>query len=65
MLVLTLKPGEQIVIDGHTTVRLKEHCRLPVKLVFEAPRDVSIVRSDAKVHLPTHSTAAAAAESLT
>jgi carbon storage regulator CsrA len=47
MLVLMRKTGEEIVIDGHTTIRV---CRVigcgKVLLGIDAPPDVTVIRKE-------------------
>ena len=43
-LILTRKPGESIVIDGKTTVTV--HGSSNVRVVIEAPSNVTVVRSE-------------------
>ena len=45
MLVLTRKPCERVVIDGNITVTVAEIKGNRVRLVFDAPDDVCIMRS--------------------
>lgn len=46
MLVLTRRRDESIVIDGHITVRVLKVSGGQVRLGIEAPRDVSVVRTE-------------------
>ena len=46
MLVLTRKLGEQVVIDGNITVTVMEMQGNRVRLAFEAPDKVSIMRNE-------------------
>jgi carbon storage regulator len=47
MLVLTRKPGEQVVINGNIIITIVEARSGRVHLGIEAPTDVSIIRPDA------------------
>lgn len=49
MLVLGLNPGQHITIDGKTKISLHYGHANQVRLCFEAPDDVVIIRSNAKV----------------
>jgi carbon storage regulator len=46
MLVLTRRRDESIVIDGRITVRVLKVSGGQVRLGIEAPRDVSVVRTE-------------------
>ena len=46
MLVLTRRRDESIVIDGRITVRVLKVSGCPVRLGIEAPREVSVVRTE-------------------
>lgn len=46
MLVLTRKLGESIVINGNIVVTVHQLKGNTVRLAFEAPKDVPIVRSE-------------------
>lgn len=46
MLVLTRKAGEKIVLDGNITLTVIEISGNRVKLAFEAPDDVLILRGE-------------------
>ena len=46
MLVLTRRRDESIVIDGHIVVRVLKVSGGQVRLGIEAPRDVSVVRTE-------------------
>lgn len=46
MLVLSRKPGESVVIDGNITVTVAEVNGNRVRLAFDAPGDVRILRSE-------------------
>jgi carbon storage regulator len=46
MLVLSRKHGECIVIDGGVTVRVIEVAGNRVRLGIEAPKEISILRSE-------------------
>jgi carbon storage regulator len=46
MLVLTRKLGEKVIIDGDITVTLVAMDRGRVRLGFEAPRQVPVVREE-------------------
>ncbi len=45
MLVLTRKPGEKVLV-GHVTVTVLEMSGSKIRLGFEAPDDVRILRSE-------------------
>jgi carbon storage regulator len=49
MLVLTRKPGEKVVLDGDITVTLVEVKGNQVRLAFEAPDHVRILRGELAV----------------
>ncbi|HUG91489.1 MAG TPA: carbon storage regulator [Planctomycetaceae bacterium] len=46
MLVLTRRRDESIIIDGRITVRVLKISGCQVRLGIEAPRDVSVVRTE-------------------
>lgn len=46
MLVLTRKVGESVKIDGSITVTVGSFRGREVRLIFEAPKDVNIWRSE-------------------
>lgn len=46
MLVLSRKPGESVVIGGNITVTVVEVKGNRVRLAFDAPGDVRILRSE-------------------
>jgi carbon storage regulator len=46
MLVLTRRRDESIVIDGRITVRVLKVSGCQVRLGIEAPREVSVVRTE-------------------
>lgn len=46
MLVLTRKPGESVIINGDIFVKVMEVRGNRVRLAFEAPRGVRIMRSE-------------------
>lgn len=46
MLVLTRKPGEAVVINGDIIIKVVEVRGNHVRLAFEAPRAVRIMRSE-------------------
>jgi carbon storage regulator len=46
MLVLSRKPGEQIVIGGHITVTVAEVRGNKVRLAIDAPGDIPILRAE-------------------
>lgn len=46
MLVLTRKAGEKIVLDGNITLTVVEISGNRVKVAFEAPDDVLILRGE-------------------
>lgn len=48
MLVLSRRVGEKVVIDEKTTVTVVSVKNGTVRLGFEAPRDVPIVRDNAR-----------------
>jgi carbon storage regulator len=50
MLVLTRKPGEKVVLDGNITVTLVEVKGNQVRLAFEAPDSVRILRGELVVN---------------
>jgi carbon storage regulator len=52
MLVLTRKQGESIIVDDLITVTVLEIKGNVVRLGIEAPRDVSIMRSELCAHSP-------------
>lgn len=47
MLVLTRKPGEQVIVGNNVVITVIELKGGRVRLGFEAPNDMSIVRPDA------------------
>ncbi len=51
MLVLTRKAGQSLTIGNNITVQVAEIRGNQVKLAIEAPRDVEIMRPDAKKKL--------------
>jgi carbon storage regulator len=46
MLVLTRKLGQSLVIDGNTVVRVLEIKGNQIRLGIEAPKEVSVLRSE-------------------
>lgn len=46
MLILQRKKGESVVLDGNITVSILDVSAEGVKLAVEAPRDVTILRSE-------------------
>jgi carbon storage regulator len=46
MLVLTRKPGEKVIIDGNITITLVEIKGNRVRLAFDAPAQVPILREE-------------------
>lgn len=46
MLVLSRRPGEQVVIDGQIIVTVLEVRGRSIKLGFNAPPDVSLLRGE-------------------
>jgi carbon storage regulator len=46
MLVLTRKPGEKVVLDGNITVTVVEVKGSQVRLAFDAPDHVRILRGE-------------------
>lgn len=46
MLVLSRKEGESVTIDGHITVTVIRLAGGRVRLGIEAPKDISILRSE-------------------
>ena len=46
MLVLSRRPGESIVIDGHIQVTVVEIRGDRIRLGIEAPRDVAVLREE-------------------
>lgn len=46
MLVLTRKPGESIIIAGNIKVTVLQVAKGQIRLGFEAPQSVSIVRAE-------------------
>jgi len=61
MLVLTRKPGEKVVIDGNITVTVVKINGNQVRLAFDAPDDVRILRGELACwqDVPTNSDKAA------
>lgn len=54
MLVLTRKIGEKVIIGGNITVTVVETKGNKVRLAFEAPDDVRIMRSELIDRLDLH-----------
>lgn len=50
MLVLSRKPGEKVIIGGNITVTVVEIKGNRIRLAFEAPGDVSIMRQELLVN---------------
>ena len=67
MLVLTRKPGEEVIIDGDIRITLLEICGNRVRLGFTAPAGTLIWRKELGHFLDSpkrvHSSGAAASES--
>lgn len=52
MLVLSRKPGEQILVGDNITITVVEVRGNRVKLGFQAPRSVGVVRSELEPRSP-------------
>ena len=46
MLCLTRKRGESVIIDGNIEVKINEIKTLQVRLCFDAPKDIKILRKE-------------------
>jgi len=49
MLVLTRKPGESVFVGNDIEVRVVSISKDRVKLGFEAPKDISLIRGELRV----------------
>jgi len=49
MLVLSRKPGESVFIGNNIEVKVVSISKDRVKLGFEAPKDISLIRGELKV----------------
>jgi carbon storage regulator len=49
MLVLSRKPGESVYIGNNIEVKVVSISKDRVKLGFEAPRDISLIRGELRV----------------
>ena len=52
MLVLTRKPGERILIDGHIVLTVTKAYQGRVRIGVDAPRDTKILRGELVSHEP-------------
>lgn len=53
-LVLTRKPGQEIIIDGPARIVIAESSHGRVKVRIEADEDVKILRGELEERCPTH-----------